>query len=62
MNLSAINLQVIIFFKKEDIVTSPQCSCESSYCGAVGTNPTSIHVDGGLISDLAQWVGDPVLL
>ena len=33
-----------------------------SYCGLVVTNLTSIHEDVGLISDLAQWVKDLVLL
>ena len=33
----------------------------SSYCGAVETNPTSIHEDVGWISGLTPWVKDPVL-
>ena len=36
-------------------------SFESSCCGAVEMNPTSIHEDAGLIPGLTQWVGDPVL-
>ena len=36
----------------------------SSHCGAVETNPTSIHEDEdvGSTPDLTQCVGDPVLL
>ena len=33
----------------------------SSHCGTVEMNLTSIHENVGLISDLAQWVRDPVL-
>ena len=34
----------------------------SFHCGAVETNPTSIHEDSDLIPDLAQCVKDPALL
>ena len=39
------------------------CSCNqevpwgSSHCGAVETNPTSIHEDSGSIPSLPQWLG-----
>ena len=34
---------------------------QSSHCGAVETNPTSIQEDVGLTPGLAQWVGDLAL-
>ena len=34
----------------------------SSHHSSVVMNPNSIHEDVGLITDLAQWVMDPVLL
>ena len=33
-----------------------------SNCGSVVMNPTSIHENVGLLSDLTQWVKDLVLL
>ena len=43
-------------------VSSIKSSCNrSSRCGAVETNPTSIHQDVGLIPGLAQWIKDLVL-
>ena len=35
---------------------------QSSYCGSVVTNLTSIHVDMGSILGLAQWIKDLALL
>ena len=40
---------------------SVEISIQSSCCGSVVTNLTSIHEDVGLISGLAQWVKDPAL-
>ena len=37
-------------------------SAQSSPCGSVVTNPTSIHEDTGLRPGLTQWVKDPALL
>ena len=39
----------------------PKYSWQSSYCGALETNPISIQEDVGSIPGLPQWVKDPVL-
>ena len=36
--------------------------CWSSHCGLAVMNPTSVHEDTGLLSGLARWVKDSVLL
>ena len=48
-------IQIILFTDSKRIKKKVR-NCWSSLHGSGIKNPTSIHEDGGLIPDLAQWV------
>ena len=53
--MSVIQKTVVDGFLQESVNKSQP---ESSHCGAVEINLTSIYKDADLIPGLAQWVGD----
>ena len=44
--------------QEEDIIHINIYTPRDSHCGAVETNPTSIHDDVGSVPGLTQWVRD----
>ena len=55
------NLYTLLEVSLINLVSKIKNFCQSSPCGSVVVNLTSIHEDTGLIPGLTQQVKDPVL-